>query len=214
MKERPLLFSTAMVQAIIAGRKTQTRRIMKSQPADFEGQIFEPYFGSLQTNFIQQVPTRINPDGEQFYEVCEVFKSPYGGPGDVLWVREKWKPRYVKGGLDGFKSQYPTAQPWFYAANGVSEIGYGGWKPSIHMPKDTCRIYLQNSDVRVQRLQEISSEDAIGEGIESMTVNEDGELVTKYRDYTGTDGWFHDPVESFKSLWFSINGADSWKENP
>jgi hypothetical protein len=147
-KRRPILFSTPMVKAILEGRKTETRRVIKDPGWRDNG--FEP---KLKV-------------------------------GNILWVRETFKPKYVKEGLEGFKKQYPGVCPWFYAADGESEPGYGGWKPSIFMPREASRILLQVTDVTPQRLIDISTEDTLNEGINYWNVDwemfEGGELVADY----------------------------------
>jgi hypothetical protein len=123
------------------------------------------------------------------------FKSRFM-PGDHLWVREAWCHTW-----DAFDSDDPPSEPFMYRADeypGDLEIR---WKPSIHMPRRASRITLQITDVRVQRLQEISKEDVIAEGI----TERDGDDIKDVHA-----GW-HEP---FAKLWESINGKDSWAENP
>jgi hypothetical protein len=189
MKHIPILFSTPMVQAILEGRKTMTRRVVNEK----------------------------TPLGnwEETVKHCR-----YGKPEDVLWVRETWKPKYVKGGLDGFRLQYPQVYPWFYSADGESENGYGSWKPSIHMPKEACRIFLKVTDVRVERLHDISEEDALSEGVKRDEILHH----IRYKDYySDAKGYGHPEydfptvptaTESFISLWMKINGEESWGVNP
>lgn len=216
MRAHPILFSTDMVQAIIAGKKMQTRRMVKKQP------------NIKATHFEYSPAWKLKPWVAEFqyhdspcWEITDNYKCPYGEPGDVLWVRETW----TKGcEWDGTGAQPPLR--YYYRANNdwkgldwwhektdtISDSP--SWKPSIHMPKAAARIWLEITDIRVVRLQDITEEDAIAEGIEGMEVAEDGHLVMKWRDYTSTDGWYYNLVESFKSLWFSINGPDSWANNP
>jgi hypothetical protein len=165
MKFIPILFSTPMVQAIIDGRKTQTRRVVKDKAGD--------------------------------------VKCPYGKEGDVLWVRETWAelPNPDCFGKYLYKSMGDTAEKW---------------KPSIFMPKEACRIFLRVKSVRVERLQDISEDDAKEEGVESW-INE--RLASKpvlYKNYEGDSAaWYcSKAVTSFETLWQSINGVDSWEANP
>ncbi len=189
MKQRPILFSTEMVQAILAGRKTQTRRVVKPQP--IEG--LEHVSGDL---FFDKHTSGILPKS---------FKCPYGKKGDVLWVREAFCYNDDDGYSSEFsyKADHPTAK---------------GWKPSIHMPKDAARIWLRIKDVRVERLNEISEQDAEAEGIEQFT--KDG-VGFKY----GLDGWHwslhtgapfmcNNRRMAFYTLWCLINGEQSWRANP
>lgn len=175
MKQHPILFSTAMVQAILAGSKTQTRRIIKT-PAGVTG----------------------------------FMECPFGGINDILWVRETWC--IIPHGPDSFG-------PYLYKSMG--DEPYGKWKPSIHMPKSACRLYLQITDIRVERLNDISEEDARAEGILSYN---DSALGMRYKDYMADASGYGDPdhdypttgdpIASFGTLWGSINGPDSWRANP
>jgi hypothetical protein len=156
MKERPILFSGPMVRAILEGRKTQTRRIVKPQPLCIAS-------------------------GEW---IMNGSACKYGKPGDRLWVRETWwAPRDdVRG---EYKREYIK-----YAAT-LDGMGQPTWKPSIHMPRWASRINLEVVSVRVERLQNISEEDARAEGI-----------------------WQPNWPLSWRQLWESINGAGSWEANP
>jgi hypothetical protein len=174
MKERPILFSTEMVQAILAGRKTQTRRVVKPHPKKELN-----FFGWKLPEYIQVAFGRGT-------KIESLHKFPFGEVGDVLWVRETYlnfnstdkTPNYI------YKADHPNFHVNF--ASGEK------WKPSIYMPKAAARIWLEITNVRVERLQEISEEDAIKEGsIYLLNVRE----------------WFSD-------LWQSINGEKSWNENP
>ena len=197
MKERPIIFSTPMVQAIIEGRKTQTRRVVN--PDIVNGFDFERD-GSLQIMTIE------DKHGEQvpILDLC-----PHGKPGDLLWVREttiiapkNWvKKRFnniTDSDGDGRVIQYLATHPNTDAAR-----NYGLKKtPSIHMPKWAARIWLEITGVRVERVQEISDSDIIAEGIS-----------TTLRDY---DAFCH-LNQQFIDLWDSINGKKegcSWAENP
>lgn len=182
-KERPILFSTPMVEAILDGRKTQTRRA--------RGATFQ--------NF------------EEFARI----KCPYGKPGDRLWVRETW--------LELDRSHIITS-PYVYKANtdAVAEetrkdyikAGYPyQWKPSIHMPKAAARIWLEITETRLERLQDISKEDAIAEGIKTTWINDDSSC-NKFKNYINNGKGSLSPKDSFRSLWESINGAESWDLNP
>ena len=172
VKERPILFSGAMVRAILEGRKTQTRRVVKptSGPHSIEKTICTP--GSLAA-FIRH-------------------RCPYGQPGDRLWVRETW----------GIHDADP-ARAWFRADPGVEDCvakSTAGWKwrPSIHMPRWASRITLRLTDVRVERVQDISVSDCIAEGL----------------GYPTDDRYA--AVDNFKPLWDSINAARGygWDANP
>lgn len=172
MKEHPILFSTEMVKAILDGRKTQTRRIIKNAPGGM--------------------------DLKDLYEHSPLYmqsQCPFGKPGDLLWVRETFAVY-----LDAFL--FKADEPHIF--KGLK------YKPSIHMPKDYARIWLQVADIRVERLHEISEQDAIAEGIEP--VNQAGVIVWKrYDDYYQVST---NPVVSFWSLWANIHSEESWNANP
>lgn len=207
MKQIPILFSTPMVQAILKGRKTQTRRVMKPQP-DENGVSYMPNAPLYweETYREEWKPWKWDTEqGESFSKFC-----PYGQPGDILWVRESC----ARGLFDEF----------YYKADGAN---YVKWKPSIHMPKAACRIFLKIKSIRVERLQDISPGDAMDEGLEYCNVDMDafegGEFVADYKNYTWRDDEsyedyffpsFANPIDSFRTLWQSINGTESWNANP
>lgn len=132
MTDHPILFSAAMVQAILAGRKTQTRRVIKPQPFPDENRH---WYWKHHTMSFRRFPT-------EWLEEC-----PYGVAGNQLWVRETWRTTEV------YESVYYKAdQPY------NSEPGWG-WKPSIHMPRHRSRITLEIVNVRAERLQDILNND-------------------------------------------------------
>jgi len=188
MKERPILFSTPMVQAILDGRKTQTRRAMKPQPesVDHLNHKIIAYNGSPNL-------------------ILKNLKCPYGNIDDVLWVRETWRPTIYS---------MPTGWPYDYRAT-AKEDGCpeeGPWKSSIFMPKEACRINLKITDIRVERLNDISENDCIAEGIESWFSYLFQE--TRYKDYECEISDWRNPDSSYRSLWEKINGKGSWQKNP
>lgn len=149
MKERPILFRPALVRAILNGQKTQTRRVMRGgTPA-----------GHGRSDGHWQFPgtDKEGPLVLTFAELAAEFRCPYGVPGDRLWVRERWH-----------HGDYPGA--YCYAADKVDDEELGctkpdaKWKPSIHMPRAACRLVLEVTDVRAQRLQDTSAQDAVAEG--------------------------------------------------
>ena len=182
MKEHPILFSGPMVRALLEGRKTQTRRIVKPQP---------------------KVVHNIYPDASiatncTFRRGDQRIHCPYGKPGDRLWVKETFLPTahttYFRADFD----------PMDAAGHGAL---YGGWKPSIFMPRRLSRITLEVVDVRVERLQDISEEDAEAEGAYPEFEIDLASFVRRA------------PVNSthylgFKHVWRDINGMESWDANP
>lgn len=201
MKERPILFSAPMVRAILDGRKTMTRRVVKASRADFLR------IDSPSGNYID------SRDGRTVYgwdgNVGAPLKHRFGQPGDRLWVRETWArvPSTAYRHSTGVQqSEDPTSDGMaaVYRA-GWERSSPGCWRPSIHMPRWASRITLEVTSVRVERLQDITEADAIAEGLT--------------RDGDGWRGapelpWFASPIAAFRSLWESINGGGSWDENP
>lgn len=195
MKSRPILYSTPMVRAVLAERKTHTRRIANTEIVLGREALI------CSRGKARYAPTFLLPDAAEL----AVAHCPYGQPGDRLWVRETW--------AEGIH-QMADIDHWAYAADhfGVQQRLGDRWKPSIHMPRAASRITLEITAVRLERLQSISEADAIAEGIEFF--NDDHECGCRnYMDATGKD-WTLTPLESFKSLWQSINGPGSWDLNP
>ena len=200
MKERPILFSAPMVRAILAGTKTQTRRVVKPQPVEL------PDFnrGRMSYNVRGNVYRAWNP------AVMDP-SCPYGQTGDRLWVRETFMD--LRGtGVEHRPDPRGPLQRYAYAADhqpgsfgDEARKSYGlKWKPSIHMPRWASRITLEITGVRVERLQDISEADAQAEGcsLECMTPTGDDSGSAIY----GPGGYL--------ALWESINGAGSWDVNP
>jgi hypothetical protein len=196
MKHTPILFSTAMVQAILDGRKTQTRRVVKPQP---DGFVDDPHYETIvpyNGKIVNGLPLAKSVGG-----LSPAIKCPYGQPGDVLWVRETWCPDFID----------EVVMRYVYKADNNEDRWK--WKPSIHMPREAARLFLRIKSVRVERLLEISEEDALAEGIGRIKVpHRNYELV--YRDYLHHGVFFPVPLPSFTSLWQSINGPESWEANP
>jgi hypothetical protein len=178
VKERPILFSGPMVRAILDGTKTQTRRVVKN----------------LNPTFVASSPT-----GEQ---IANSARCPYGQPGDRLWVREAF--------IDTRVPENPARDLGvIYAADcppGTPAGVKGGWSPSIHMPRWASRITLELTGVRVQRLQAITAQDAIDEGIPSRGIDRDGPNIASGLVY----------LSDFETLWDSLNEKRGygWDTNP
>lgn len=135
--------------------------------------------------------------------VAKECKNPYGHPGDRLWVRETWAD--LNADFSNMGPQY------VYRADGQDYGAPVTWRPSIHMPRTACRLLLNITDLRVQRLHDISEEDAIAEGVSSFMP---GPLQTFYRNYLTCKFQCLTAVASFQSLWTKINGPESWAKNP
>lgn len=202
MKEIPILFSTEMVQAILEGRKTMTRRIVKPQIRNGVTLQFHPDGYCLQRS-----------DITGFFDTNHI-KCKYGQPGDVFWVRETWcltQPKDPETYYFGYKC---GIQPYssFAASEKFDFSSPDKWHPSIHMPKEAARIWLQVEEIRVERLQDITEEDAIAEGVEKV-----GDRFKNYyqpgKTVKQVVGFLQAKI-SFKSLWNEINGEESWDSNP
>lgn len=197
MKERPILFSTPMVRAILDGRKTMTRRIVKPQPHIHHWEIFKSYKQTVSvldttSGPVYQFNDWNSEKGLSHDRNIEV-KCPYGQVGDILWVRETWK--YLDLGPEDSGFVYKASENGkAWQANDESWT----WKSSIHMPKEACRIRLEITNVRVERLKDISEEDAKAEGVQ-FNPQAPASITNK---------------GSFAKLWQSINGQESWDMNP
>lgn len=193
MRERPILFSAPMVRAILAGTKTQTRRVVNPQPsAGVRGSPFAP--SGVEDGHGRQIPWR------------------YGEPPDQLWVRETWADLTATHGVRWEKYNHATGlyergqRPFYwYAADGDQPDSGGGernperWRPSIHMPRRASRIQLEITEARIERLHDISAEDIMAEGI-----------TTTLREHDAVA----DLHAQWETLWTKINGAASWNANP
>lgn len=221
MKQRPILFSTGMVQAILEGRKTQTRRVVKPQPYIDKSDNFcwdGKNFGQSIEGFprIQAIASPVPSS------VTKRVFCPYGAVGDVLWVRESWaettnierihpwpnRPHTQTG--DDSAIIYRADGHWQWLDDDGCMTDKTHWKPSIHMPRAACRLFLKITSVRVERLHDISEEDAKAEGVERSRSG-DGRIV--YKHYLKPK-YGPSPVHSFQTLWEKINGAESWESNP
>lgn len=194
MTDRPILFSAPMIKALLAGRKTQTRRIIKPQPRRFSPEHERKWFAhAIPSGSHEGKPTEWTwwegpPHGPSLYHMGDVRYAP----GDLLWVREAW----ADAGPHGLR---------YYATDDVHDLRRK--RPSIHMPRWASRLTLEVTQVRVQRLQEISEADAIAEGCPGR--------LGRNPDFP--DEWDPHPVEEFRDLWAEINGkrpGATWADDP
>lgn len=194
MKSSPILFSTEMVRAILDGRKTQTRRLVKMP-------VYHP---SMQEKDVSKMVIKDNILYDGNGENIGTMKPPRN-IGDVMWVRETFQD------LACFDSQL---KGWAYRADdGMDEHAKEhriNWRPSLFMPYDACRIFLEITNIRVEKLHDISENDAYNEGIKYETFNDNKWCF----DYVAKQYSTCFPCISFRSLWVSINKADSWYSNP
>lgn len=191
MKERPILFSGPMVRALLDGRKTQTRRVCKVRDqrdtslgaGAFHGGAHNPkYWAFRPWNAFELLQGNGDPLPDY------ALRCPYGAPGDRLWVKETFG--WVKG--NGRRTVFRAdGDP---VRDDGSTIEGMKWKPSIFMPRHESRLTIEVTEVRVERVQDISEADAIAEGCAEC-------------------GW-DTARDEFAGLWESINGAESWTANP
>jgi hypothetical protein len=179
-----------MVDAIRKGQKTVTRRPIKPQPEDVT-------YGKL-TPFMQDDIWWLKY-GHSLVEM----RCKYGDPGDLLYVKEAW-----------MKNPLPTGWPYFYKADAEEHFTkpeYEKWKSPMFMPKAAARLWLEVVNVLPQRLQDITEEDAIREGIDCE--NPEAGIYGSFKNYK--DGQYGmSPIGSFQTLWDSINGEGAWESNP
>lgn len=198
MKFIPILFSTAMVQANHDGRKNQTRRLNGLEGINAAaiynrigyGIEIAKGVGKLQAIFLDPIDYKIE------------VSCPYGNVGDMLWVRETFTQ-------DLLGDYYYRADKRTDTEPKNEDIA---WRPSIHMPAAACRSWCIITGIECQRLQDITEEDAIREGIEEVL----SDMPITYRNYEKGFEWdgLGDATQSYQSLWKSINGKDSWDANP
>lgn len=207
MKERPILFSGEMVDAIRRGDKSQTRRLVKPQPID-------EFVSPITCEWYHQ--TKIDRYGEE-YPGERVFGfandvdgrvCPHGAPGDRLWIKETFQLHTTGAGI---RITYKAGGEDIF----VDPPEYGdipddnNWRPSIFMFRWASRITLEITGVRVERLQDITEADAIAEGIRKRTCGRD---LFCY-EYDPNEDAYDTAVEAYKHLWESINGPGSWARN-
>lgn len=206
VRERPLLMSGPMVRALLSGAKTQTRRVVKPQPPPDRNRCWVEYPHGKPMALYKSFPD----GGSARTGLCE---CPHGQPGDRLWVRETFlcaghaeRGRFV----------------WAYRADGIEDGKAAGdavsplcrypdtntWRPSIFMPRLASRITLEITEVRVERLGDISGDDAKAEGVDCRT-------DLSWEGSTGTPDFYAKGYQAgFREIWESIHGKDSWDLNP
>lgn len=211
MKEYPILFSAEMVRAILEGRKTQTRRV--AIPRHDDKKPCEHWMPSNDRQFMQR----------HCEHGSEGHGCPYGVPGDRLWVRETWgvgcRPHPMHGWVDGIEYRADVAYLEdhdtldLYTPKTPDAFEYDsikpGWHPSIHMPRWASRITLEITDIRVERVRDITEEDARAEGVNTIPYMLPGENGIGL----GLDSICK---PRFKVLWNSINSKRGygWDVNP
>lgn len=209
MQERPIPFNGAMVRAILDGKKGSTRRIVAAQPAD--GWAFDGQYGRITSSHRHKGRFGAfmrRGAGTDFPEL-DIMPSPYGAPGDRLWVCETWVTDVQVDSVA--PCDLSQGEPIYYPADGSTRqtgcamVTKGKGRSSIHMPRWASRLLLEVTSVGVERLQDISDSQAIAEGIIRAG--------SGWRGYE-EGPWFASPVGAFGSLWEKMKGAGSWEANP
>lgn len=240
-RERPIIFSSEMVRAILDGRKTQTRRIIDlsdkavmslgqrklgwtCNPAMARvgdvGRMVAALAGKRREVASEQisVPARHPDDSRIPWDACgyERVYCPYGDPGDRLWVRENFRFTEDIDGREVLEFQAGGTRLIARNRDGLPSAVHGEhrctsilpkWRPSIHMPRWASRITLELTEVRVERLRDISEEDAQAEGAHRLP-NDD------YDPGDPADDPEFSYVQGFKAIWERINGPESWNDSP
>lgn len=236
MTERGMIFNGEMVRAILDGRKTQTRRIMKLQPKPSKSRPGDFWFSSKKLESMVHVSDLApgNSPIADYHLFIQEHCCPFGAVGDRMWVRETWGVVSHELDEDGRIRPWTPDRPAtvihempfgngyysghaIYAADGDFtwgdddgyEDGRSCWKPSIHMPRAASRILLEITDVRVERLNAISEEDARAEGI-----IDGGCLNCGEPEPCGCANPEPDATDAFAYLWQSIYGQENWNADP
>ncbi|CZU68433.1 Uncharacterised protein [Enterobacter asburiae] len=203
--ERGMIFNDEMVRAILDGRKTQTRRIMKVQPDT-------PEFGLrriIESSIANEIGMYFwsQEDARGIKARSKQFFCPFGDVGDRIWVRETWAEAGASApDLTLYRANYPAHVPTHY--ENVPPAEDVRWTPSIHMPRWASRILLEITDVRVEQLKSISEEEARSEGVAQLREG-------FWKHYQ--PGWTQHQLSargSFATLWESIYGFGEWDRNP
>lgn len=234
MTERGMIFNAEMVRAILDGRKTQTRRVMKVQPESNQLGLLLITDSTKHSDIGKYHWAESNATGNHVRS--KLFSCPFGAVGERIWVRETWatlgnedgcyvdwEDNLCKGDERSAARIYRASceqRPGDYGLWSIPDDAYwkphtkehkfeGAWRPSIHMPRWASRITLEITDVRVERLNTISEEDARAEGI-----IDGGCLNCGEPEPCGCANPEPDATDAFAYLWQSIYGQESWNANP
>ena len=193
-KEHPIILSTPMVKAILDGRKTQTRRPIKPQPKD----TWSEFMPVITTGWSTDLWNFYNPNS---FDDCGDIKCPYGQVGDRLWVRETFCYKVDPNTEEVCHNEYwyRATDPDIVKIDTENQCETSPWKPSIHMPRWASRIDLEITEIRAERLQDITPSDAVAEGALPYNLH----------------GWLKEVSDfNFQLLWDSINGKKyPWDSN-
>lgn len=203
MRERPILMTPENAQKCFDGTKTQTRRLNGLEEVNACKHWDYPQMQA------RGVAVFLDSSQANPYNNALDVKCPYGVVGDRLWVREAWAwPGEESYLYKGSPADAGLVEEWKKDPN-CCQVK---WSPSIHMPRWACRTVAEITEVRVERLQDISEEDVIAEGVKRIAHGRNGDYYSAFRDEPHHDNWI-DPVDAYKELWESINGKGSWERN-
>ena len=214
VQERPILFSAPMVRALLDGSKTQTRRVMKTQPPEGTTSVavyHHPAARDGRPRFWSLGPDPETHGATEYLQPDWALPCPYGAPGDQLWVRETFCPIFPQ------DPHYNGGRPIEHDYRATYQHGdrmgdlFGlkkKWTPAIHMPRDASRIDLEVTGVRVECLQDISEADARAEGARECDPVSGREVLLAGASQRGSF------VLHYRDIWEQINGASSWAANP
>ncbi len=207
--EKPILMSGPMVRATLEGRKTKTRRALKRQPPDWvESYTTDSNGGS---HFFWAAAGDTYPP-RRWPNYNEPLKCHYGRKGGRLWVRETW-------GLatEIYSKRWRRGTVLFRADHGFTiggtEVDLMKWKPSIHLPRRLCRLELRIKNIHAERLQEITEEDIIAEGVNCIHHGDGAYYYSWERKCPHPKNWIC-PEACFRDLWDTVNGAGAYDKNP
>jgi len=204
---KPILFSTEMIKALLAGRKTQTRRVIKDK--DITNRFDIDVDGKAIAYIDQET-------GDSYPPACRAKYQP----GDILWVRETWN--YFCLNRNTMPNRFASHSNYCFKASENNSMVYGccgeggckKWRPSIFMPREACRIFLKVKNVRVERAQEITEEDAKAEGMNAGICQNCGK--NSYPEPCGCENPQPEYIGAFAYLWNIINKKRGygWSKNP
>lgn len=212
MKERPIIFNSDMVRAVLDGRKTQTRRVMRVQPESNQYGLLHITDSTKRSDIGKYHWAESNATGP--HTRSALFSCPFGTVGNRLWVREAYRVHSRATDVATLVYKASEQQSWTQQTHRVpiekcnKPAVVDKWTPSIHMPRWASRIALEITGVRVDRMYDISEADARAEGVEQLR----GGFWRHYQP-----GWTQHQLSargSFVTLWKSIYGEDSWQANP
>jgi hypothetical protein len=207
MRERGIIFNAEMVRAVLEGRKTQTRRIMKDQPEVIpqESEFGDPGFW---------IPWN---EGKTMVRNKDMrIACPFGLKADRLWVRETFRVHSRATDVATLVYRASERQSWTQQTHRVpvehcnKPVSPENWTPSIHMPRWASRITLEITGVRVERLQDINVEDVVAEGVKTLG----GEMWGPKWWIDAPKATINDALLKFSIMWSKIYGEESWQANP